>query len=335
MKLADLKDTLTSIADEAPVGDAPGRLAGVETKVAGARRSRLVAASVAATVIVTAGAVVTQQAITRNSSSPDPVEHPDKTTGLPVVEDNGVSFYRSPAGNTLVGSAVGEPGEAQIDTTATPQSANLAVAVYCTGAEGMADIEVNGHPLYGSSCSDRPGDVAQAQGMSGDGSASSNAASWTRYFDVVAGRPVELTVRFRPEDKDAAGTPQLGVALYEMTGKMIEDHGQWISTEVVNDGRTFRLVDSAFARFEDGSEAVALPRPGGEGDVWAVTGVAGVSSGYRTRGPSPDEGTLNKTRGLSQSGSILDAAVQVARARVKTHGDPTGLIYLLLYEEVR
>lgn len=352
MNLEDLKQTLATMAADVKMQDPVTRLAGVDSKVSTVRRRQAAGAGfgVAAVAAVLALLVpdvlsarpggVADPAGNGNQTSQRPLGGLDRTYAptLPTVTDKGAVFYSAPAGDTLIGEAVGSPGQTSVTLTVTPNTRDLSYVEFCwqrrprsTSAE-FFDATVNGKPYVSSACgSDRHGPFAPEFRFSRDPEV--NASRWQR-MGVTPGAAMTVRLDVLPRQRQLARTErvQLGLAVYANTGPTVEDHGLTIPTQAVVAGHSYELIDRAFRRFGGSRGVIDLPLPSTDSPLFTVTGVRGLSGPYVVNG---SDGTLDKsaTGGASQVSGPVRRGQQVARASVHSRQDPSGLLYVLIYRQ--
>lgn len=327
MNLAELKDTLTELADEAPTHDVRARLGGVDQKVQASRRNKRVAGGIAALGVVAAAALIGPQAFAPDGSHSGPTD--DKETGgLPVVVDQGVAFYTSPAGNRLLAHEVGDSGQQAIRLNFVPPTSNISVEPYCASNTGEISYAVNGHPIATVSCDDNDAPIMPTMSI-GNGSSPANERAWAD-FGVKPGEQSIVTATF--DAKEVSPDVVLGLAVYDMAGERIVTHGQWIDKQVVVDGHTFELTQQKFEDFSGGEGHISLSLPNTGEPVYVGVGVAGVSSSYSVWA-RPGSSFQSQSGGPSQTGDLVAADTRLAKARIRARGDDAdGLIYILVYE---
>ncbi|MBA2716109.1 MAG: hypothetical protein H0U51_03495, partial [Propionibacteriales bacterium] len=217
MNLDDLKQTLTTMADDVQVQDPVARIAGVDDKLRAARRRKAAAAGVGA---AAAAAVLAVGVPSVFSAAPDqgtgPAERGERVnseeptkrdrggiiaTSLPTVEDNGAVFYSEPGGDTLIGSAVGEPGQTSVTLTVTPETQALSYVQFCwqPGVEISDPVDyssfLNGRPNTGSGCDARYGPLQPEIQFSDDPEV--NSLGW-QHMGVTPGEPMTFRIAVPP-----------------------------------------------------------------------------------------------------------------------------------------
>ncbi len=351
MNLDDLKQTLTTMADDVQVQDPVARIAGVDDKLRAARRRKAAAAGVGA---AAAAAVLAVGVPSVFSAAPDqgtgPAERGERVnseeptkrdrggiiaTSLPTVEDNGAVFYSEPGGDTLIGSAAGEPGQTSVTLTVTPETQDLSYVQFCwqPGVEISDPVDyssfLNGRPNTGSGCDARYGPLQPEIQFSDDPEV--NSLGW-QHMGVTPGEPMTFRIAVPPSQRQVARDVgvQLGFALYANTGPRIDDNGVTIPTEAVFAGHSYTLVDREFTSFADHRGRIDLRLPSSVSPLYVVFGVRGVSSRYVMAGP--DGAVGNMGGGASEASSPLRMGQQVATVTVRSPEDPEGRLYLLIYE---
>lgn len=359
MNIAELKQTLTNIASEAEDTDARARLDGIASRAASRKRNKLVAAAAGSVAAVVTFTTIGPQLLD-NADEPPTGPAASKTgnltdrrddgnrdpaddiveTDLPTVTDNGIIFYTEPAGDTLLGEAVGRPGQRVVSFTATPTTSDLSWIEVCSARvpernPGLwTNIFVNGNPLGSSGCQDVTGPL-QADARFGS-SPTANWQTWEEELGVQVGEPSTFEIRLRPgaEKIEALRDAQIGLAVFENTGPRFEDYGVWFESERVVDGHTYRLEGKSFSEFSGGRGEMRVPLPPAEHPLFLAFGVARVAGPYRVIG-NAGSSSLSSEGGPSESGTFAEPNQETASMRIRTTGDDgSGLIYILAYKRV-
>ncbi len=329
MDIDDLRQTLATMADEVSSTDETNRLAKVEAKVRAARRQWV---GVGAGVVAVAAVVGLLVPTLLNGGDDAPSAHHSQ---LPTVVDNGLTFYTSPAGDTLVGEAVGHPGDRVVTLTAIPTTTDLSYVSRCVEPAISHDsptyhVTINNKPILDSTCGDGTGPAGPGTGFTS--SPSGNSRAWKDYIGVVPGQPVTVRIFFERGTPNDSVPRQLGVALYADTGQQLRDHGVWFGQQTVFEGHTYRLVTRGFEQVKGVRGKLRLALPSAEEHLLVVYGVADVHSNYRTS----SDGSGSSTRG--GTGSSQDALAkpdqQAAHLSIRLHGKSGALIYLLAYQRI-
>ena len=212
MNIDELRQSLSAIAEDArpDATTTAERIDAVDQLVKDQRRNTVVGAVAAAAVAIAAVAIA--PAVLGGSDSTEPAHHTDN--GLPAVVERGTAFYTQPAGSTLIGHGVAEPGAREISFTFTPSTLNLSWEQECWDPQlkgldkgAWYSSYVNGHPLGGSTCQG----PASADPLNGTGSfGESPAANENGWQDmgVQVGEPSTFTLRLT-KHADRAVDPQL------------------------------------------------------------------------------------------------------------------------------
>jgi hypothetical protein len=343
MNIEDLKQTLAQMADEVDPLDETNRLRGVEAKVTAARRRRVGASAG----VVAAGAALALLVPGLVNGSPDSSDPSDTTsttpssTGsvLPVVEDKGLSFYTSPAGDTLLGESVGRPGERSVSLRVPAPTTDLAYQSVCwqrgipvRGPE-MYHVTINGRPIADISCGDEPPPGPLGSDGRFGSSPKANRTLWRGDLGVVPGEPVTLRVFLRPwQGAAGARPPQLGIALYAETGPIVRIHGLWLDRQQVVGGHTYRLVRSQITQVEGLSGRVSLDLPSAEAPLYVVKGVADVHGRYWTDSADSSSGISAST--ASSTSDLEPVGQRRSTMSIHLRRAPGALIYLLAYERI-
>jgi hypothetical protein len=336
MNIDDLRQTLSTMADEADSVDETSRLRAVDAKVMRVRRQRI-GSGVACAAVAAVVALVVPGVVNAGDDGPKPADNPTtNTTGtkLPTVEDKGARFYTSPAGDTLLGEAMGRAGARVVTLHVVPTTTDLSYRSVCWrlvdyDRDGRLayDVTANGHPLVSASC-DTPDHGALAPDSRFGNGPSSNSHAWTD-VGVVPGKPMTLRISLR---QGVAKPTQLGIALYADTGPKVRDHGVWLDQQVVVDGHTYQLVRRTFGQVRgfDGHLTLDLPRE--SAPLYRVYGVGHARGGYRITGDG--SGASVDQGGPSYQGELARPGQQVSRMSIHLRHKPGALIYILAYRQV-
>jgi hypothetical protein len=341
MNTDELRQTLATMAEEVDPLDETSRLRAVDAKVVQLRRRRI-GAGVAAVAVAAVAALMVPGLVSPGGDGPKPANHPSThspRTALPTIEDKGARFYTSPAGDTLLGEAMGRAGARVVTLHVVPTTTDLSYRSVCwrlvdrDGNGRLAyDVTVNGHPLVSASC-DTPDHGALAPDSRFGNSPSSNSNAWTQ-AGVVPGKPMTLRISLRPgvAEHSAAKPTQLGIALYADTGPMVRDHGVWLDRQEVVDGHTYQLVRRTFNRVRGLDGNLRLDLPPAPAPLYLVYGVGQAHGGYRTTGDG--SGSSVDQGGPSAAGQLARPGQQISRMSIHLRSSPGALIYLLAYRQV-
>ncbi|MGI8434318.1 MAG: hypothetical protein ACR2LE_06225 [Nocardioidaceae bacterium] len=336
MRLDELKQSLTRMAEEADDQGIVQRLAAVEHKVATRRRTTVAGAVLAAAVGVAATAIA-PSLVDPSDERPRPA---DRVASLPTVTDHGIAFYTEPAGAKLIGHGVADPGTEEISFTFIPATTNLSYDAFCSdpGVDGPRGAEytsfVNGHQLSRSTCQGRLARTPVTGGSTFGSSPTSNASAWQHDFDVVAGEPSTFTVRItnHAERGDAV---QPGAAVYE-DGLMAETDGVWYDKQVVYLGHTYQVVDATVAVLErDGRTVVTVDLPSSDYPIYVARGAEHVRHGLSLARGS--HGLIQLGRGVTAGGTgdLVRPDKPAVTIVAKTNDvETTGLVYVLVYTRI-
>ncbi len=364
MNIDELKQTLTNMADEVEHTRAQARLDGIDSKAAAERRNKLLSGGAVVSVAAVALSMVGPQLVNDANNSPaGPVSNTTNSdtdkradgkrdedivqtdedvlqTDLPTVTDNGISFYTEPAGDGLLGEAVGRPGQRSVSFTATPSTTDLSWVNICSASlpervnRIWTSVSVNGNTLGSSGCQESTGGPFQAEGSFGS-SPTANQRAWEE-LGVVAGEPSVFSLRLKPaaEKIEELRDAQIGLAVYENTGARFEDHGLWYKRERVVDGHTYRLAGNSFSEFKGGRGEMRVPLPPAEHPLFLAFGVAKVAGPYRTF-QNAEGANVSSVGGWSEGGTFARPDQDSAEMSIRTkRDDGSGLIYILAYERI-
>lgn len=336
MKIDELKQTLTEMADEVEDRGGLDRLAGVDHKVTARRRTTAVGMTLAA--VVTAAAVAIVPNLDGSHHTPPADTNGKQTSSLPTITDKGTSFYSSPGGAALLGHVVAEPGQREVSFTFTPDTLNLSWEQFCwdpsrSGSHGAEySTFVNGHPLGGSTCAGGPDGPMSGTSSFGDGSPRRNAMGWAR-LDVRVGKSSTFTVRIT-KHADRSVDPQLGAAVYAHAPQML-DGGVWYDRQVVYLGHTYEAAAVNSAALSGRLTRVSVDLPPSDTKLYVFQGATHLKGQLKliTRGGS---GMLLPAGSLGGgNGDLVDpdqGSVTVSGA--SKDGKSTGTIYVVVYQRV-
>jgi hypothetical protein len=331
MNIDDLKQTLSSMADEVDATDGPDRLRAIDGLVRSARRQRVSVGLGVVAVAAVGGLLV--PTVLNGGDGPPAASH----SQLPTIEDNGVRFYTSPAGNMLLGEKVGTPGQRSVSLRVTPTTSDLSYQSLCKqpgddSGKLVYNVTINGKDIASQSCNNtgEPVDAGSRFGFSPRG----NIRFWRNDAGVVPGRPMTLRITARPGARTTPGSApiQLGIALYAMTGPTVEDHGVWFGQQAVYAGHTYQLESRTFRRVDGlrGQVELALPAP--DDRLLITYGVADVHSSYRLT--ADQSGADHSGGGGSELQSLSRPGQRSALLGIRIHGKPGAVIYVLAYRQV-
>jgi hypothetical protein len=337
MTIDELRQTLSTMAEEVDSVDAATRLRAIDAKVVRARRQRI-GAGVACAAVAAVVALVVPGLVNAGSDGPRPANSPmtsTSRTALPTVEDKGIRFYTSPAGDTLLGEAMGGTGARVVRLRVVPTTTDLSYRSVCSQphpapkGELVYDVTINGRPVKGASC-DGPIQGPLGPDTSYGSSPRVNRDAWRTDVGVVPGKPITLRVSLKPfVSTSRAATTQLGIALYADTGPMVRDHGVWLDQETVVDGRTYELVRRAFSRVRGRHGHLRLQLPKASAPLYLEYGVGRARGDYRFYGDG--SGAFVDHGGPSMQGQPARSGQQMSRMRIHLHSRPGALIYILVY----
>jgi hypothetical protein len=340
MNIDELRQTLSTLAEEVDSVDAPTRLQAIDAKVVRVRRQRIVAGVACAAVAAVVGLVV-PGLVGSGGDGPEPANNPTTSpsrTTLPTVEDEGTRFYTSPAGDTLLGEAMGPTGARVVTLRVVPATTDLSYRSVCSqpgpSPDGklVYDVTINGKPVKSASC-DGPLQSPLGPDTSFGFNPRVNRDAWRTDVGIVPGKPITLRVSLKPVvTPSRAATTRLGIALYADTGPMVHDHDVWLHRETVVNGRTYELVRRAFGRVHglDGHLRLDLPRA--TAPLYLEYGVGHARGDYRFYGDG--SGSYVDKGGPSSEGQLARPGQQMSRMSIHLHTRPGAIIYILAYRQV-
>jgi hypothetical protein len=340
MNIDELRQTLSTMAEEVDSVDAPARLQAIDAKVVRARRQRIGAGVACAAAAAVVGLVV-PSLVNAGGDGPKPANNPTTSTSrtpLPTVEDKGTRFYTSPAGDTLLGEAMGRTGARVVTLRVVPTTTDLSYRSVCSQSDPSShgklvyDVTINGKPVTSASC-DGPHQSPLGPDTSFGSNPRVNRDAWRTDVGVIPGKPVTLRISLKPVvTPSRASTTQLGIALYADTGPMVRDHGVWLDRETVVDGRTYELVRRAFSRVRGMHGHLRLDLPPASAALYLEYGVGHARGHYRFYGDR--SGSYVDQGGPSSEGQLARPGQQVSRMSIQLHSTPGALIYILAYRQV-
>jgi hypothetical protein len=336
--------------------DSRTRLAGIDAKVAAARRTRLLS-SVTAVVAAVVVATVAIPAINRDQGSRPPTSKPTPSTpdpdrwlrsvpvrmddtSLPTLKDNGVVFYTDAAGMDLLAERVGEWGATSLNFSVTPATLNLTYTAGCwmrkVGPDDGTRVAtfVNGHrvPSWTNSClPDRHGPLSGLD-MLGEGSPAENSQRWAA-LGVRVGQPTEITMRLRGSPTGIAHS-QLIAGVFTAP-PVLRIHGNWWRTKWIHEGHEFSKI-GVFSQFFTGSHWMLSDSPPPSPDpyfAWLITGRMHANGSVRLL--PGDHGRMQGSNpGRGVSGLVGYGATPVQGV---FRGTPwsSGELWLILYHQTR
>ena len=341
MNIDELRQTLSTMAEEVDSIDAPTRLRAVDAKVVRVRRQRIGAGVACAVVAVVVGLVV-PGLLDAGGDAPKPANNPTTATHhapvLPTVEDKGTRFYTSPAGDPLLGEAMGRTGSRSVTLRVVPATSDLSYRPVCWQPDPsrtgrlVYDLSVNGKPVTSASCDGRPFGPLGPDSSFGTGSPRANIAGW-RDVGVVPGRAMTVRLSLRPDiSARNADSTQMGVAVYANTGARDQIFGVWTPKETVTGGHTYTRVNRAFRKVHGRRGHLLLHLNDVGRPVYLVYGVGRAHSAYDLRGDT--SGGHSASAGPSSYGELSTPGQRVAHASVRLHGKPGAVLYILVYRQV-
>ncbi|MDX6366630.1 MAG: hypothetical protein QOK30_1706 [Nocardioidaceae bacterium] len=340
MNIDELRQTLSTMAEEVDSVDAPARLRAVDAKVVRGRRQRIGAGVACAAVAAVVGLVV-PGLVDAGGDGPRPANNPTTSTSettLPTVEDKGTRFYTSPAGDTLLGEAMGRTGSRSVTLRVVPATSDLSYRSVCWQPDPsrtgrlVYDVSVNGKPVTSTSCDRRPFGPLGPDSSFGSGSPRANISSW-RDLGVVPGKAMTVRLSVRPDiSARTADSTQLGVAVYANTGARDQTFGVWTPKETVTGGHTYKRVNRVFRVVLGRRGHLRLHLNDVGQPLYVVYGVGRAHSAYDLRGDT--SGGYSASAGPSSYGELSTPGQRAAHASVRLHGEPGAVLYILVYRQV-
>jgi hypothetical protein len=339
MNLTDLGAELHARAGELSAQTAAAsRLAGIRTRVRARRRRQVAAAAAIVGVCVAVVGLSPALLDLRVDRSEPPATSPLKVkTPDPFVFDDLL------AGDPLIASGVGAPGQSDLVVRFTPRDTNLSLSQFCRvsgSASGGPESELwarstlNGHQTPGASC----GADSRANSVSADFADTPQArrAALAEY-GVIPGKESVLRIRLETYKGAPRSDPsvRLGVALYELSGPRVVSDGVTIPQLAEAAGHDYRLAAYRTARITGTTRRLAL-------DVSSKATRAGWASAGNPGGGSTEaeERVSVLVDGVEQSenssggtaGLELAKGTRTIELRVGAHS--TGTMMIAYYEPV-
>lgn len=302
MRIDELRSTLHEHGDVVGEESSATRLQAVHGRVSAARRRRAAVAAGGAVAAVAAVALAVVPGLGERPG-PGPAQNPPgrELRDGGYVKD-GVVFRDDVLGEKLLGAAIGDPGQAVVsfDIVAPDVGLRFSPLCYGVGPEYLVRLEVEGHPVSGSSCTREKDTDPGATGSTIDADPRDLLRDWgARPGDVLT---VELSLQDSKDrkvtvlDTDAV----IGAGVYEDTRPRQTVAGVEVPELIEHEGREWRLV-STFAS-EPGSRRLWIGAEGGERDTQHLILVA--TSGFKGE-------TVYEIR---RDGRVVDGASQAAGA---------------------
>jgi hypothetical protein len=342
MNIDELRQTLSTMAEEVDSVDARTRLRAVEAKVVRVRRQRIGAGVACAAVAAVVGLVVPGLVDAGGGDGPKPANNPttvtQHTSVLPTVEDKGTRFYTSPAGDTLLGEAMGRIGSRSVTLRVVPATSDLSYRSVCWQPDPsrtgrlVYDVSVNGKPVSSASCDGRPFGPLGPDSSFGTGSPRTNIAGW-RDVGVVPGKAMTVRLSLRPDiSARTARSTQVGVAVYANTGARDQTLGVWTPKETVTGGHTYKRVNRVFREVYGRRGHLRLHLNDVGRPLYVVYGVGRAHSAYDLRGDT--SGGHSASAGPTSYGELSSPGQRAAHASVRLHGRPGAVLYIVVYRQV-
>lgn len=338
MNIDELKQALTSVADDAADRGGVERLAGVDRKISVRRRTTAAGTALAAVITVTAVAIAPNLLGSNDHTPPADSDNKPAPTSPPTITDKGTSFYTSPAGATLLGHVVAQPGEREVSFRFTPDNLNLSWEQFCwdrgvqPSARGLDyGAFINGHPWLSASCGGGPGEPVAGTSSFGD-SPATNAKGWAR-LGVQVGQPSIVTLRITGHSHRLIA-PQLGAAVYTHAPQ-VRNGGVWYDRQVLYLGHTYQAVAMRSAALSGRLTRVSVDLPASAEKLYVYRGVTELKGALQlgTHGAS---GTGLPAGSLGGgTGDLVDSDQRsVTVSGSSKDGKSTGTIYVVVYQRV-
>jgi hypothetical protein len=260
MNLTDLAAELQARAADSPPVAGVTRLAGVRERIR-ARRRKQAGAAIAVTAVCVA-AVGLAPAL--SGLRADPVRPPATSDG----KSSPLAFDRDLAGDPLIATAVGPPGQNEVVLRFTPRDANLAISDFCrlpsaAGETGFyGNLTVNGHPIPRAYCSRDA--VANQNDMQHSDDPRVNRSEWAK-LGLLPGRPSVLRIRFQGPKHEPLTDPEvrLGIGVYELSGARVVSDGITLKQRAEVGGHEYRLAGYLTAKVTSDHRQLTLSVPAG------------------------------------------------------------------------
>ena len=335
MNTDDLRDELTRRAGE--VDDARQHLlTGVHSKVTAKRRARA-AGSVGAAALAVAALVLVPQ-VADDAAPPDRIDPAAPTSSSPSTPEQTTDplvFPRSIDGDTLIDSAMNQPGQSTLTWRVVLDDLNVAISQFCRLPENTAfdpnarplvgvHVAIDGRPAYGWSCvtAERPGNPA-------------SEVPW-RSFGVSPRKPFTMSMWLERAEKriHVPGT-RFGLGLYARTGGRLHPDG--VELRVIKDGydgHRYRLADYRTQPVAEGRELTLVVPPSDQPVYltygWSARHQVGGMVAYLDGKP-----ITSVTGGGLASGEVIQPTGIRHAVRVVAEGRvDSGVLVIAYYERI-
>ena len=276
MNVNDLRSELARRAEETGHGTATERMRGIRARHQRYRRRQAAGvAGLAAVMVLGAVALVpgADQVVDRGGQ-------PAPATQAPTPDPEPVLAWPTEyAGDQLVASKIGEPGDAHLTLRFTPTTTDLQWNSLCTAPPKVyARVSINGHPLGGSGCvaSEQP----EGPGASfGGGGKARNQQGWES-VGVRAGEVSVAEIRLA-DGRSLPADARLGLAFWDRSGPRLTSDGVTIQELSEGEAGTYRLVDYRTQPLTATARELSLEVPADVDDPFIRYGIEGPYSQIR------------------------------------------------------
>jgi predicted DNA-binding WGR domain protein len=358
----ELRNELASRAGDVPHSHHTDRLAGIRRKRTAQRRTMAagVTAGVTAATALAVAAVVALMPGNANvvDLAPPPVDRPGNDSSgpglpgapVPVVEEKGIRFYKTPGIAALDGVVVGEPGQRRVEFSFVARADVLRYTGFCHGVPGdgprertprMSSITVNGYPQSSESCNRSVGEAPQAPTVSFGGPYEREARIW-RSYGVEAGARVQVVVELETFQGDPASDSDavLGAGFWSVAQPKLHrvNESTLVDDVVEYQGVNYRYLTSVSASRKEGGTLAAPTHATGTPVLvrWGKVGSGGTFS-VKTGTPRSQSGFSDRSPGATGASAELISSGDTSRARVTAERLLSGTVtlWVALYEPIQ
>lgn len=335
MNIDDLRSELARRAEDAPhQGSHRDRMAGITAKRTAHRRPEGPLAAGVAVLAVLGWLVFTPNA-------QDEVDRPAGPTPASQAPepDEPFAWPTEYAGDQLVASTIGDPGQSHVRLRFVPTTTDLHWASLCTAPwlKVAAQVSVNGHALGGSSCAadDRPGGPEVSFG---DNTAR-NSRSWES-LGVREGEVSVVEIKL-PGGRSLPADARLGVGFFDRSGPRVTSDGVTIKRLWESAEGTYRLVAYRTQPLTAVTRELSLTVPEDVDDPVVLSGLDGHYAATRrsatitTVTGRDRRDVVDGFSGGGTGGGVIDnIAGETVTVREGTDGVNDGTLVIAIYAPI-
>lgn len=333
MNVDDLRSELARRAEDAPRGSHAERMAGISAKRTAYRRPEGPLAAGVAVLAVLGWLVFTPNA-------QDAVDRPAGPTPASQAPepDEPFAWPTEYAGDQLVASTIGDPGQSHVRLRFVPTTTDLQWDSLCTAPfrpTVFSRVSINGHPLGGPSCAvgDRPGGPSAYFGGGGE---ARNRQGWES-LGVRAGEVSVVEVRLA-DGRSLPADARLGVAVWDRSGPRLTSDGVTIQKLREDEEGTYRLVAYRTEPLTATTRELSLTVPEDVDDPVVLSGVHGFYSKVRqsvTTTTVSGSGRRDGVEGGGVGGGVIeDIAGETVTLREQRDSVRGGTLIIAIYAPI-